>query len=137
MRERDKHFVGDVPQKAIIEDGGKILLIKNKLGFWELPGGRLNFHELPLDGLKREIREELQLKIEPISIFDVFTFKSISGMWHFAVTYVCKLAGDAKNMKPEPKIKDVHWIGKDDIKSHRMRKEHYLVITKYFDSKGA
>jgi 8-oxo-dGTP diphosphatase len=35
-------------------------------GLWDLPGGFLHEDEHPLDGLRREIREETTLEIEPI-----------------------------------------------------------------------
>src|SRR6266581_9199423 len=35
-------------------------------GLWDLPGGFLHEDEHPLDGLRREIREETALEIEPV-----------------------------------------------------------------------
>jgi len=34
-------------------------------GLWDLPGGFLHENELPLDGLRREVREETGLELEP------------------------------------------------------------------------
>jgi 8-oxo-dGTP diphosphatase len=41
---------------------GHILLLKHKAGKWLLPGGRLNDGENWLDGLKRELQEEVGIK---------------------------------------------------------------------------
>lgn len=46
--------------KALILDtDGRFLLIKEDNGFWEFPGGGLDFGEEPADGLRREIHEEM------------------------------------------------------------------------------
>ncbi len=39
----------------------KFLVAQMENGRWELPGGGLDYGELPLDGLKREIWEEMKL----------------------------------------------------------------------------
>jgi len=59
-----------IAQKGIIVLNGKILLVKEAVseegtnpGLWDLPGGRLAFGEKPVDGLRREIREEVGLEV--------------------------------------------------------------------------
>lgn len=49
-----------VSVKAIItDDNGKLLLVHEKDGSWGLPGGRLEYGETPMEGLHRELNEEL------------------------------------------------------------------------------
>ena len=54
---------------AVIEKEGRTLLIRQSQskplgGQWRYPGGKFGEGEDPIDGLKREIREELGLEIE-------------------------------------------------------------------------
>jgi len=52
-----------VSVKAIIVHANKILLCREKNGLWDLPGGGLEFGEDLKQGLRREIQEELNVKI--------------------------------------------------------------------------
>lgn len=55
---------------ALVEDGdGRVLLARRAVepdkGKWDVIGGFLEEHEHPLDGLRREVREETGLEVEP------------------------------------------------------------------------
>jgi ADP-ribose pyrophosphatase YjhB (NUDIX family) len=55
----------------VVDDGGRLLLARRagepEHGKWDLPGGFLEEGEAPLDGLRRELREETGLEVEPLS----------------------------------------------------------------------
>ncbi len=79
-----KLFVG---MKAIIVHEGKVLILREaeydegtNTGKWDVPGGRINPEEPFLEGLKREVREESGLEIEPLELCGIFeTFPTIKG----------------------------------------------------------
>jgi len=54
----------------VVDDDSRILLARRKFepeaGKWDLPGGFLEEREEPLDGLRRELREEAGVEIEPL-----------------------------------------------------------------------
>jgi NAD+ diphosphatase len=62
---------------AVVEDGrGRILLARRAVdpyrGMWDLPGGYLLEGEPPLDGVRRELREEAGVEIEPERFLGAF-----------------------------------------------------------------
>jgi 8-oxo-dGTP diphosphatase len=56
--------------EGLLERDGKVLLAKRQIEprhcFWDLPGGFLEEGEEPLDGLRREFREETGIEVEPV-----------------------------------------------------------------------
>ena len=53
---------------ALLDEQGRVLIAqrppgKHLAGGWEFPGGKLDAHEAPLDGLRRELREELNIEL--------------------------------------------------------------------------
>ncbi len=64
---------------AIIEKEGKILVCKRGPGgccayLWEFPGGKLEEGETPLEAVKRECYEELNINIVPLKMFMEYPF---------------------------------------------------------------
>jgi 8-oxo-dGTP pyrophosphatase MutT (NUDIX family) len=62
MIHKTNHASVDVSQALVLQRGdGKILLLEDFKGRWNLPGGRLENNEAWLAGLQREIREETSI----------------------------------------------------------------------------
>jgi ADP-ribose pyrophosphatase YjhB (NUDIX family) len=75
----------------ITDDHDRVLLIQRAdNGHWEPPGGILELDETVHDGLRREIREETGLDIEPIALTGVY-----KNMKRGIIAFVfrCKAAG--------------------------------------------
>lgn len=68
-------YFNPVPTCALILQNkkGEILMVKRKYppkkGFWDLPGGFIDFKETAEEAIIRETKEELGLKIKKISYF--------------------------------------------------------------------
>jgi ADP-ribose pyrophosphatase YjhB (NUDIX family) len=64
------HSNSETTVGALVVDGeGRLLLVRRARdpygGTWDVPGGFLNEDEHPLDALRRELREETGLEVEP------------------------------------------------------------------------
>jgi ADP-ribose pyrophosphatase YjhB (NUDIX family) len=65
-----------VSVKALIKDEkGRVLVIKEDQDTWSLPGGGLDFGEEAVDGLKRELKEELG--VDDANVKDVICVKTL------------------------------------------------------------
>jgi 8-oxo-dGTP diphosphatase len=86
---------------AMIEAGGKLALIMKGrgpyTGSWDLPGGRIEFGESPMDALVREVREETGLRVSSARLVDtlsvVVCFENASGepveLHHLGIIFAC------------------------------------------------
>ncbi len=69
-------------QKAFIINEGRLLLLQKSLddpnqgGKWEVPGGRIDFGEDIDPHIKREVREEVGIEIEPGSPFHIWQWQN-------------------------------------------------------------
>jgi len=86
-----------IATKAFIIEKGKALLIKRRAtdahcaGVWDLPGGRVSFEENPVDGLKREVKEETGLEVEVDMPFGTKHYTRDDGQTVTGITFLCKL----------------------------------------------
>lgn len=59
-----------------VDAGGRVLLARRAiepfLGAWDLPGGFVEDGEHPLDALRRELREEAAVEVEPLEFVGVW-----------------------------------------------------------------
>lgn len=111
---KDKHFIGKVAQKVLIEKEGKVLIVRAATDpdIWELPGGRLHVEEDPIAGVVRETMEELGVEIIIKWVAYVEQFKqSKTGADSLLLAYRAELKHpEAKFIFRDGEIAEVKWI---------------------------
>ena len=87
---------------AIVEKDDKLLLVRRKKdpfkGSLTFPGGKVDEGERVEDGLKRELKEETNLDVEPTDILGVYSDPSRDPRGHrISITFLATIkSGDAK-----------------------------------------
>lgn len=70
----------------LVNNKGEILLVKRKIdpkkGYWDVPGGFVDFRETIEDSMKREVKEELGIDLSNIEYFmstpDLYEYKGFT-----------------------------------------------------------
>lgn len=78
-----------VSVKGVIVRDGAVALLRNEREEWELPGGKLDPRESPEVCLEREVKEELQLRVDAASILDCWVYAIAPDALVLIVTYGC------------------------------------------------
>jgi len=121
--ENETHFVGQIAQKAFIEnDKGQVLLVQYPFdenpaaGKWDLPGGRLNINESPHDGLKREVHEEIGAEINVEEIITTAVNVVTDTFKLYVVVYRATLVNPMVPLVAEEnEIGKIEWHDKKDL----------------------
>ena len=75
----------------VVDDAGRALLVRRRdNGHWEPPGGILELDESIPDGLRREVREETGLEVEPERLTGVYK-NMTRGI--IALVFRCRITG--------------------------------------------
>ena len=100
----------DAVSVALIRDG-RVLLVRRARppyrGRWTLPGGRVEPGEDPTQAARREIEEELGLRVEALSALTQLTIGA-SPAWRLQVFVTPVFAGD---VRPGDEIGGWQWRG--------------------------
>lgn len=79
-----------VSVKGVLAWGGRVVVLRNGRGEWELPGGRLETSDPgPEAALRREIAEELGLQAEVGPLVDSWVY-DVEGKRVLILTYACQ-----------------------------------------------
>ena len=98
---------------VITDDHGRALLIQRRDNHrWEPPGGVLELAESIHDGLRREVREETGLDVEPVTLTGVY--KNIArGI--VALVFQCKVTGG--QLVTNDEVTAFCWASQSDLAS--------------------
>lgn len=122
MNDNKRFFVA---LKGAIFNKNKFLIIKrsNKTrgehGFWEFPGGRMEFGETPEETLGRELLEEVGLKVEIIKPLNSWSFFRDENTQIVGITYLCKAVSSEVILSEEHV--DCAWVTFEDIRNYNIK----------------
>jgi ADP-ribose pyrophosphatase YjhB (NUDIX family) len=103
---------------AIVEDGKALVTVRARepeKGKVDVPGGFLDVGEHPVDGLERELREELGIEAEVLGdpvLLATHTYGP-DGVWVLAIGFRVKIAGG--DLEPADDVAEVRWISAKEI----------------------
>jgi 8-oxo-dGTP pyrophosphatase MutT (NUDIX family) len=91
----------------VFDESGRVLVQqRSESGEWSLPGGAIDPGESPADAVRRELREEAGLEVEPVRVAGVFggrahriTYPSGDVAESTTVVFECRVVGGELRMR--------------------------------------
>jgi ADP-ribose pyrophosphatase YjhB (NUDIX family) len=117
-----------------VHDGETLLVLHDKLERWLPPGGHIEENETPDEAVRREIREELDMKVEPfphnglkrkgqvkanlarpfhVNVHDVGDHD------HCCLFYACRPESTEANLKRD-EVRDARWFFPSELEAERV-----------------
>lgn len=118
-------------------DGGRALLIERASeplkGSWSLPGGVVEAGERLADAVRREVREETGLEVEPVRMVEIFEriMPDPQGRteYHYVlIDYLCRVTGG--QLRAASDASQARWVNCADLASYRITEGALAVIRK-------
>jgi len=104
---------------VIRDDKGRLLLVKRGhepgAGLWSLPGGRIEPGETDAEALKREMREETGLEVEPGPLLGAVRRPAGDGDVIDIRDYAAMIIGGT--LKPGDDAADARWVSGEELDS--------------------
>ena len=106
-------------------------------GYWSLPGGILEVGETLADGIRREIREETGLEVQPLSMFEIYERIMPDEVgrpeYHYVLLdYMCRVVGGS--LQAASDVSAVAWVAREDLKQYRITEGTIGVVERAFDA---
>jgi len=109
-----------VSVKAVILRGENIVLLKNERDEWELPGGKLELGEDPIECVTREVDEELGLRVRAERLLDLWQYHIATGVDVLVGTYLCTDLAPNLIAQLSHEHKQLRWFKVDSLEDLAM-----------------
>lgn len=114
---------------AIVRDGRVLVTVRAgepEKGRIDLPGGFLKAGEHPVDGLAREVREELGVEVTDVAgpvVMETHTY-GLGGKYVLALGFAARLAEGSGEPHPADDVAEVMWVSADELDALDFAWEH-------------
>jgi 8-oxo-dGTP diphosphatase len=98
----------------LVRDGRALLArraVEPRRGYWDVPGGFLEEGEEPLDGLRREYREETGLEVEPVEWLGTHV-EPYDNYFVLGISWLVRGDGEPQ---PADDVAELRWFGPDEL----------------------
>jgi 8-oxo-dGTP pyrophosphatase MutT (NUDIX family) len=122
--------------KGVLIHEGRVLLLLNERGEWDLPGGRPDPGEDHRTALKREVREEAALEVGVEAALEGHLFEVLPGRFVRIEAFVCALLGPSEATASHEHL-ETRWVPLaelgETIAGHRLPKGYLGAIRQAID----
>jgi 8-oxo-dGTP diphosphatase len=124
---------------GVVIHRGRVLLIRRGneplKGAWSIPGGLLELGEELAEGVRRELKEETGVDVEPLEILDVFDRIFRDGprvRYHYVIVdYACRWKRG--RLRPASDVLDARWVGREDLPEYHLSERATSVVQQAFE----
>jgi ADP-ribose pyrophosphatase YjhB (NUDIX family) len=132
------------PDSPIVGVGGvvihrhRVLLVRRGheplKGEWSIPGGTVELGEELAEAVRRELKEETGLSVEPLEVIAIFD--RIQGVgrrvrYHFVIVdYLCRLKGG--KLTPGSDVMDARWVRPNELAPYALTEKAESVVREAF-----
>jgi len=138
MPEKKELLVRTAVRALITNEEGRILILKRSNsdfcnGWWNLPGGKIDFGQTSEDAIIREIQEETQLEcVSSEFLFYMDNLPTSEYNTHFLTLFFkCQCDGE---VILNSESAEYHWLKPVELESFRLAFEHDSAIRKYLNT---
>ncbi|OQW60154.1 MAG: NTP pyrophosphohydrolase [Proteobacteria bacterium HN_bin10] len=131
-----------VAAAALLDSSGRVLITqrpqhKQLGGLWEFPGGKVELGEAPEQALARELKEELDLIVEPDAL-EPFAFASHAYPdFHLLMPlYLASYWRGALKLDPEA-AQAAKWVAPEELRAHAMPPADVVLINRLIERSAA
>lgn len=96
---------------------------------WEFPGGKIDPGESETDCIKREIREELQLEIEPLKQLPITTYNYGTKVIRL-IPFICRYRGGVIQLLEH---RQYRWMAPEDLPQLNWCAADLLIVDAYLE----
>jgi len=107
-------------------------------GEWSIPGGMVELGEDLTAGVRRELKEETGLDVEPlecIMVFDRILREGKRVKYHYVIVdYLCRRKRG--RLRPASDVVDACWVRREDLPQYHLTDMATAVILRAFELRG-